>query len=1019
MDVRRDRVGVSRSFADAFAAHETYEASMTSSRKLCAFVRDAATARVRTLGRGDADADAIVKDGAREGGGASCASTSTSESMDGDAGAETVRRGAAAFAEDPVDALMRAANASDSDSEELNQRGASVEVVELGRGAIGGTRETEEDVNERWRAKKKQTHQRHSGRGTIQVSMAFEIISTKAKGEAGVEARLAELENTTSGLNAQTHRISQQEYVTRLKRLNEDIANAWLNDDRVNALKLCVKVSRLLADTKVGKFYPVLFVLVTEVIETVGRLVFDRITRKAEEPGPNGASKPLPDNFKASHVRALAKNTCRNWFYKISTIRDLVPRMYMELALFKCYRFLQDEPPVMQARRLLQQARGIADPLAAAYIRMYIAKCVLACDCETPESERTMEILKEFMPSYTKVLDEDAEDDPSTSYIFALGMRRAEYAELMDPAMEWLIESCAQNSNPALLQKVLYMGGEKPAVPFLRSVFRSLSKILIRENAVKFISLISATSTDEDSIDHVGAMADCYCVLVDKFEETPPREDDRLAILSEVWRAVQKWTHIEPYLRVAERFLHYIIKYLTKGELETLMKDVARHVHAWLEKAREKEPMKSPTLSAPAMRYVARSLQTTTDYFKGVTALLNLKWYVYLGETLRGDAKVEYSASVLNCAASGSKVTDPLCLHTLLEAARTVHDNVDGMSSDDVREEAELLVLRFIDSVDFGDDFEAHLNFLVVARSAFSNLDQVQELLVYRALLLVTGVYEHVGSAHTSKTKAFVNACTAYCQITIPSVRGVEVRLRLFTLAARAALVHALVQQADGLIRSAVTDAQESGGESAVGGWIDLPTEKSEQEMLDFVRRCGSLLIVAPGNLEQGAFLVFRGLMKVIEDFEWQPSSVSEIRSYIALIPAIAAMVQEKLPYKLDGVQSSDVLFAGEEAYVDEATELAHALIQRATDLAGTELTRNDDEDGEDGECAYKSMATDLARANIELANAIAVACKPSPSMLALANGIIDRARRVLPADECERAGKSVKELLGEDAPDA
>ena len=118
MDVRRDRVGVSRSFADAFAAHETYEASITSSRKLCAFVRDAATARVRTLGRGDADADAIVKGGAGEEGGASCASTSTSESMDGDAGAETVLRGAAAFAEDPVDALMRAANASDSDSEE-------------------------------------------------------------------------------------------------------------------------------------------------------------------------------------------------------------------------------------------------------------------------------------------------------------------------------------------------------------------------------------------------------------------------------------------------------------------------------------------------------------------------------------------------------------------------------------------------------------------------------------------------------------------------------------------------------------------------------------------------------------------------------------------------------------------------------------------------------------------------------------------------------------------------------------
>ena len=354
-----------------------------------------------------------------------------------------------------------------------------------------------------------------------------------------------------------------------------------------------------------------------------------------------------------------------------------------------------------------------------------------------------------------------------------------------------------------------------------------------------------------------------------------------------------------------------------------------------------------------------------------------------------------------------------MCLHTLLEAARTVHDDIDGMSSEESRAEAESLVVDFINNVSFAGDFEAHLNFLVTARSAFANLDMAQEILVYHAISLMTSVYERVGVEHTNKTKAFVNACTAYCQITIPSVRGVNVRLQLFMLTAQAAIVHGLIQQVDGLIRSAVTDAQESGGETAVGGWIDLPTDRAGAEMLDFVRRCSALLVVQPGNLEKGAFLVFRGLMKVVEDFDWEPSSADEVRAYVSLIPMITAMAQETIPFKIDGLQSNDVLFAGEEAYVEEATALAHELIQRATDLAGNESSLADD-DGEDdqAETTHKSRAREFARVNLELAEVIAMTCKPSPEMLALAAGVVDRARRLLPPDVVDPVAAYVHRLL-------
>ena len=64
-------------------------------------------------------------------------------------------------------------------------------------------------------------------------------------------SHVEELDDHSKWTNEEEEILSQEEYVTRLRELNDDIAHAWLKNERVAALRLAVKVRLGTEDVKI------------------------------------------------------------------------------------------------------------------------------------------------------------------------------------------------------------------------------------------------------------------------------------------------------------------------------------------------------------------------------------------------------------------------------------------------------------------------------------------------------------------------------------------------------------------------------------------------------------------------------------------------------------------------------------------------------------------------------------------------------------------------------------------------
>uniref|UniRef100_A0A671MNP8 VPS35 endosomal protein-sorting factor-like n=1 Tax=Sinocyclocheilus anshuiensis TaxID=1608454 RepID=A0A671MNP8_9TELE len=742
-----------------------------------------------------------------------------------------------------------------------------LKAITLGR----KRREKEEEVGsdfEPWSSKRGEILSRFTTTEKLSINLFMGSDKSKASSPSSavsekVRTRLEELDDLEEGSQRELLNLSQQDYVNRIEELNQSLKEAWGSDQKVKALKIVIQCSKLLSDTSVIQFYPSKFVLITDILDTFGGLVYDRIWSMCADP------HPLPESFSADDVNDTAKETCLNWFFKIASIRELVPRLYVEAALLKCNRFLTNSGIQETLQRLTAMIRGIGDPLVAVYTRAYL--CRVGMEVAPHLKDSLNKNFFDLLASFRQIHGESVQNQ--------LAQQRVEipiYLTLYSPAIHWILQCVAYRAPEVLLTEMMdrckKLGNN---ALLLNSVMWAFRAEFVAMRATDFIGMIK--DCDEAGFPkHL-----LFASLGRSLSCADPPESERLSILNEAWKVVTKVRSPRDYINCAEIWVEFTCRHFTKREVNTVLADIIKHM----------TPDRAFEDAYPQLQSVIKKI---LPHFHDFSVLFSMeKFLPFLDMFQKDSVRVEVCKSIM-------EVFIKYVCHSLFD----------------------------IRTVSFGRDFEQQLSFCVEARATFCNLEPVIIHLIHTVNQLAMETRCVMKGNHSRKTAAFVRACAAYSFITIPSLTSIFSRLNLYLLSGQVALANQCLSQADAFLKAAVSLLPEVPRTISIEG----KQRSSEPFLLDFINNFLSTLLVVPDHPEQGVLYLVRGLLNMVQDYTWEDNSDAKIRVYISALPLLAAMSQESYLYTIPKVDSNETLYGGDPKFIAEINKLCETLIAQVLD---------------------------------------------------------------------------------------
>ncbi|CAF0866004.1 unnamed protein product [Rotaria sordida] len=732
-----------------------------------------------------------------------------------------------------------------------------------------------------------------------------------------VKNRLEQLDAFEGG--QQTQSLTQQEYVNRINEMSKDMSQAWKNDQRVKTLKIAIQCGKLLADMNVMEFYPSKFCLITDVLDTFGKLVYNRLLEKSAS-----STGKIPERVVPDLIPDATRETARNWFYKIAIIRELLPRILIEVAILKCYNFLSTTHYRTALVQLVKMCRGIGDPLVAAYTRCYI--CRVTIDIDFKYREPIEIAFTDLCHSFHQI------NTATVKTVYQLQkLTTSIYLSLYSPALDWIVQCLLHKLDENKMEKIvnktrtelnMLSGGV-----VLNALLNTLPPNHVRSKVQRYIEMIN--ECDEQYFPKSILYRSLGLSLLLSSPSSTPSD---LQLLNSVWRVVTKFKDPSAYMACAEVWVELTSKEYTTRELNTMLSDIIKHL----------TPDRVFEEYYGKLHAIMIKLLANIQDFASLFAMDKILPFLDLFQ--REHVRVDLFKSILHVFINKNpqeKTNDPVLITAMMHCAKSVHDTLGALTNDDELREVSGLLSSLIRKVDYGKDVEQELKFCVEARGLFGYLDSVTITLIQKVNTLAVSTHRIVNGVQSTATSSFIRACMAFCYITIPSLEHPLNKLQLYTLCAQTAYLNQSLSQGDGFFKMAITLLSDFPKQIEIDGKL----VSSDKYLYESITNIMSTLVVVPDNPDAGVLYLAHGLNNVINQMKCFDDT-SETRAMLAMnmLCLLSTQIQTFLPYHVLKVESNDTLYGNDESFLNEIhqrlSRICEQIIQMLKDLANTNPKR-------------------------------------------------------------------------------
>ncbi|TMW48635.1 hypothetical protein DOY81_006300 [Sarcophaga bullata] len=734
------------------------------------------------------------------------------------------------------------------------------------------------------------------------LSITTSFLTTSAQAQPGSDAikvqtvvcdkvryRLEQLDDFEDGSMRHMMDLTQQEYIQRIEQLNHELVLSWHNDQRVKALKIAIQCSKILADTSVLPFYPSQFVLITDILDIFGKLVYERLKQKTL----SGS-----ESMRAANA-ASARDTCLNWFFKIASIRELIPRLYVEIAILKCYEFL-NESYDEALQRLTQMIRGIGDPLVATYARCYLVRVGVLV---TTNKSFILNNFKDFISIYQMAF--------SGSIRSELNRQRVDmtvYLSLYSPALNFILQALVHKNNLYTEDILKDVQNVKNNGTILMAILQAFQPEFIASNAFDFVNVLTSSNTEGIS------KSQLFKALGSNMSSCNPLFEQRNAFLHEAFKTINTFTDPSEYITCVESWTQFIASNFPVSEVNRFLGEI--HNRISIAKISEKHHQQLRNI-----------LDKVLQHQKNIELLLVQENFLpFLDLFQKESTKVEACKYILDIyKRNGKEITyDAVVINALMYVSKMLNDSVNALTVEDERRQISQLICNFIRKVDYGRDFEKQLSFYVEARGSFSNLDAVFSTLVQNVNKLGMDTSRIVQNKHSRKTHGFVKACIAFCFITIPSITSVQQQMDLYLLTGQVALVNQCLGQADACFEEALNLVAQLPNSIEIDG----KAKSMDTYLTSYLSNMLATLVLVPDSPERGVLYLLNLLLDVVQKYPFALHTAEPTKIYLNALDMLYVQSLEEFPYHVPQVVSNDELYGHDPKFLAEVNNICRFVVE-------------------------------------------------------------------------------------------